>query len=56
MKTCLICNSALAEFMSFGQMPIANGFLSPDQFADEYFFELAVAFCANCGMSVPGSV
>ena len=36
--------------MSFGRMPIANGFLTPDQFADEYFFELKVAFCEQCGM------
>ena len=50
MKKCLICNSPIEPFMSFGRMPIANGFLSPDQFADEYFFELKVAFCPNCGM------
>jgi len=31
-------------------MPIANGFLSPEQFADEYFFELKVAHCAACRM------
>jgi methylation protein EvaC len=31
-------------------MPIANGFLRQDQFADEYFFELQAAFCSNCGM------
>jgi methylation protein EvaC len=36
--------------MSFGQMPIANGFLSPAQFGDEYFFDLEVAFCPGCGM------
>lgn len=36
--------------MSFGKMPIANGFLSPVQFVEEYFFELQVAFCQNCGM------
>jgi methylation protein EvaC len=36
--------------MSFGKMPIANGFLSPDQFADEYFYELKVGFCPNCTM------
>jgi methylation protein EvaC len=36
--------------MSFGQMPLANGFLAPDQFADEYFFELSVASCPRCGM------
>ena len=36
--------------MSFGPMPVANGFLGAEQFADEYFFELAPAFCAACGM------
>jgi methylation protein EvaC len=36
--------------MTFGRMPIANGFLSPAEFADEYFFELKVAFCPQCGM------
>lgn len=36
--------------MSFGRMPIANGFLTRDQFANEYFFELKVAFCQQCGM------
>jgi methylation protein EvaC len=36
--------------MSFGRMPIANGFLSPDRLAGEYFFELAPALCETCGM------
>lgn len=31
-------------------MPLANGFLRAEQFKDEYFFELAPAFCASCGM------
>ena len=31
-------------------MPIANGFLSPEEFDDEYFFELAPAICGNCAM------
>lgn len=30
--------------MSFGQMPLANGFLNPEQFDKEYFFELKVSF------------
>ena len=42
MTACLICGSPVESFMSFGKMPIANGFLSPAQFADEYFFELRV--------------
>lgn len=50
MQKCLICDSQVAPFMSFGQMPIANGFLSSDQFADEYFFELRVVFCPTCCM------
>ena len=36
--------------MSFGRMPIANGFLRPDQTENEYFFELTPAFCEACGM------
>ena len=36
--------------MSFGRMPIANGFLNAGDIADEYFFELAPAFCEQCGM------
>ena len=50
MKECLTCSGTIAPFMSFGRMPIANGFLKPAQFADEYFYELAVAFCPDCGM------
>jgi methylation protein EvaC len=50
MKPCLICELPIEPFLSFGKMPIANGFLSADQFADEYFFELKVAFCENCRM------
>ena len=47
---CLICNRTIAPFMSFGSMPIANGFLSKEQFKDEYFFEMKVAFCSSCNM------
>lgn len=36
--------------MSFGKMPIANGFLTLDQLSTEYFFELSPAFCSHCGM------
>ena len=50
MNKCLICDASIEPFMSFGRMPIANGFLSPAQFSDEYFFELMVAFCPECGM------
>jgi len=47
---CRICQTDLLPFLSFGQMPIANAFLLPDQYADEHFFELAVGFCPGCTM------
>ncbi len=50
MKKCLICDSLIEPFVSFGRMPIANGFLQADQFQEEYFFELAAGFCPECTM------
>lgn len=50
MPSCLICETEIEPFHSFGRMPIANGFLLPEQFASEYFFELKVAHCPVCGM------
>lgn len=50
MNRCLICQAYIEQFISYGKMPIANGFLTPRQFGDEYFFELRVGFCPKCGM------
>lgn len=50
MPNCLVCQTTYQPFMSFGPMPIANGFLTPDQFKDEIFFELEVGFCPHCTM------
>lgn len=50
MSSCLICERSVEPFLSFGKMPIANGFLTPEEFSDEYFFELKVAFCEHCRM------
>ena len=47
---CRVCGVIIKPFMSFGKMPIANGFLTKDQIKTEYFFELATAFCSKCGM------
>ena len=47
---CLLCERSIEPFMSFGRMPIANGFLTPEQFDDEQFTDLTVAFCERCGM------
>lgn len=50
MSECLICRNSIKPFISFGKMPIANGFLTKEQFSTEYFFELMVAFCERCKM------
>ena len=50
MPQCQICNSHAEPFLSFGEMPIANGFLSEGQFADEFYFNLEVGVCSSCAM------
>lgn len=50
MKKCLICSNAIEPFISFGQQPIANGFLTEDNFNKEYFFHMQVAHCPACNM------
>ncbi len=49
-NSCRICGAPIAPFMSFGEQPIANGFLPQSEFAREYFFEMAVCFCEACTM------
>jgi len=50
LKKCLICETPIEPFIDFGRMPIANGFLSPEEFDAEYFFNLRVGFCPECKM------
>ncbi len=50
MTTCLSCNEEIQPFMSFGKMPIANGFLKPECRGDEYKFKMEVGFCSQCYM------
>ena len=41
---CKIINKPISPFMSFGNMPIANGFLSQEDFQNEFFFKMEVGF------------
>ncbi|MCK4752909.1 MAG: class I SAM-dependent methyltransferase [Planctomycetes bacterium] len=50
MPQCLICQTDYEPFISFGKMPIANGFLTEKEFEKEYFFELKTGFCPKCKM------
>ena len=50
MSKCLLCDQGIEPFISFGRMPIANGFLTEAEFNKEFFFELKVAYCPKCEM------
>ena len=50
MSRCLICKTSIEPFISFGKMPLGNGFLLPSQYDQEYFFDMDVGFCSRCGM------
>jgi methylation protein EvaC len=49
-RTCRLCGGTLAEFIDFGQQPMANAFRRPSEFADEFFYRLAVGACQDCTM------
>ena len=49
-KKCLICENEINPFISYGQMPIANGFLNSENISKEFFFHMQVAHCNNCNM------
>ena len=41
---CKITNKTINPFMSFGKMPIANGFIEKNKFSEEFFFDMEVGF------------
>lgn len=49
MIICKICNNKTADIISFGKMPIANGFVKKP-FAGEFVFTLKIVFCPKCLM------
>lgn len=50
MCNCLVCGNKVEHVISFGDMPIANGFLPEDMFEKEKFYPLDVGFCPTCSM------
>ena len=47
---CKITKLPIEPFMSFGKMPIANGFLSKNEFNQEFFFDMEVGFSEKCSL------
>lgn len=49
--SCRFCESKqLERVLDFGLVPLAGGFLKPDQFAEEKFYPLQLDFCRECSL------
>ena len=44
---CKVSNIKIKPFMSFGKMPMANGFLKKKDFKKEFFYKLEAGFCTK---------
>jgi len=47
---CKLTDKKIKPFMSFGKMPLANGFLTKDEFRTEYFFKMEVGFSEDLSL------
>jgi len=45
---CRVCGSPIAEFISLGEMPLVNHFLTKAEIDHEEKFDLSVGFCPTC--------
>lgn len=50
MAHCRNCDAPIEPFIDFGRMPLANAFLTRDQFATEFFYDLRAACCQRCAL------
>ena len=44
LEVCRVTGSKLTEVLTFGKQPLGNGFLLPQNFANEYFYEMSLGF------------
>ena len=45
---CRVCKEGIEEFMSLGNMPIANAFVTKDNKENQFFYHLKIGFCESC--------
>jgi methylation protein EvaC len=50
LSKCRVCGSPIEAFMSFGQQPIAQVLVSPEESRDHFTYELKPAVCMSCGL------
>ena len=47
---CKVLKKKISPFMSFGKMPIANGFIEKKDFKKEYFYNMEVGFSEDLSL------
>ena len=47
---CKVTNKKIKPFMSFGKMPIANGFIKKKDFNNEFFFNMEIGFSEDISL------
>lgn len=47
---CRVCGNDVVEFLDLGRQPLSDAFLTPKDIGHEFFYRLAVGFCADCTM------
>jgi methylation protein EvaC len=50
MTDCRVCGEEVTEFFDFGRQPLSDAFPEPGEYADEFFFRLAIGLCSGCTM------
>jgi len=50
---CKITGENIKPFMTFGKMPLANGFLNSNEFDSEFFYEMEVGFSEKVSLFQP---
>ena len=47
-RKCRVCKNDISEFMSLGDMPIANAFVDKKNEPNQYYYALNIGFCEKC--------
>ncbi len=47
-RKCRVCENDISEFMSLGDMPIANAFVDKKNEPNQYYYALNIGFCEKC--------
>ena len=47
---CKITDKKMQPFMSFGKMPISNGFVEKKKFSDEFFYDMEIGFSEDVSL------